>query len=312
MISRISGSPGISPFHDFWTARSLTNSWAITGQLSLPGEVMGYEFEVAALGAQAGFSDISYRCVTEISGPETLAFVSALAGDRTDAFAQGTDRAIVWCDAEGFARGSGRVALKTYEEAILVSAIPDGHWLRPAAEPFDVRLTQIEAAGLRLAGPEAGNVLNLCARKTDGACGAEFAGLGPVLALRGPGDATDLWCRPEQALGLAWAIEHSGARPCGTHAMRAWATANGALTPNLDWAPVQWADRATDARSREQLTGSGFAVLGWSGTVSQGVSNAVYWPALGQTLAIVWLPSLTRPSPSAPGGSMIIAATATD
>lgn len=312
MTSNISGAPSVSPFHEYWASRSVSNSWEANGRLSLPEEVSGYAVEVAALGTQAGFADLSHRSVTKVSGAETIAFLGALTGGRDDGFAAGQDRAIVWCDADGFVRGSGRVAMRTSEDAILASAVPDGHWFKAASEPFDVQLTQVTAAGLRVTGPEAGDIIDALAQGIGGTCDVEVAGLGPVLAFRSDRGAIDLWCRPEEALGLAWSLEQSGARPCGVRAMRAWATANGLLTPKLDWMPVQWAETFSEARRRENLLNGGYSVLGWGGAAPAGVSNAVYWPALSLTVAIAWLPSQPGQPHSAPSGSMVLGGTATD
>lgn len=310
MTGAITGALETSPFHDFWASRSLVNGWGRCGRLSVPLELFGYAEEVGALGVGAGFSDISSRAITKILGPDMAVFLAAVTGARDDAFAPGSVRSVLWCDSHGFVRGAGRVAIRSRTEAILVSAVSDGRWFARAAAPFDVRLEPVLAAGLRVAGPLAAGIFG--PDRLRETVEIEMAGIGPVLAFPLARGGVDVWCQPEQALSLAWALENSGARPVGAKSMRAWGVATGLLTAGVDWIPAQWAVLATDRRTRSHLTDGGYVVVGWSGSPPADVRHAIHWPALGLDVALLWLPPVAGRLQTPPGGGTILCPAATD
>jgi glycine cleavage system aminomethyltransferase T len=312
MTANLSGAPSPSPFHDYWASRSVSNAWSQDGRMTVPLTLTDAADETSALGTGLGFADISSRTATEISGADTAAFLSALAGDREDAFAPGQTRAAVWCDADGFARGSGRVAMRTADEAVLISAIDDRHWLDAAAGPFGVALTHVAAAGLRLAGTNVDSALDAAGALHGTACDVTIPGLGPVLALPVTGGGYDLWTEPAHATALAWFLEGLSARPTGSRAMWTWNVQAGLIAPGRDWTPVQWALSPQDLRTREQLLAGHYALAAWNGTGRPAVRPARYWPATGLWLAVMWLPPQPGRVQSPPQGWTVAGRTATD
>lgn len=312
MTSTLAGAAGYSPFHEYWASRSLTNAWSQIGPLTLPIEVSGAREEKLAFGSSAAFADLSNRAVATVSGLDTQAFLAVLSGSPADAFAGGASRSILWCDANGFVRGSGRLAMRATDEAVLISEVSDLLWLSKAAKHFGVRVERSAAAGLRLAGPQCAAVLRKCGTQSGPKCELIFPGIGSVLAAPPHEEAVDLWVEPENALGLAWALERAGAFPSGLKALNAWRIANGLLSAPADWTPEQWCATTGARRTRQQLSGGGYAVAAWSKPPPPDVTGAVSWPALGQHVAIVWAPTPPGRPSSAPGGGVIWGPAATD
>jgi glycine cleavage system aminomethyltransferase T len=290
MSPTLTGALGYSPFHEYWAARSLTNAWQRVGALTLPCEISDPSDEAFAFGSTAAFSDISNRTVITISGGETRAFLALLTAGREDAFAANTVQPVLWSDASGFVRGAGRVAMRTADEALLISEMSDWHWLSKAAESFDVRLQGTVAAGVRLAGPQTAAVLRACGAADGPGCSLVFPGLGPVLAMGPHEDAVDLWVEPDNAFALAWALERAGARPAGSMALNAWRVANGLLAAGVDWTPAQWCATGLARRTRRQFIEGACSIVVWSKPPPPEAQGAVYWPVRSLYAALLWLP----------------------
>jgi glycine cleavage system aminomethyltransferase T len=312
MTDNLSGALGLSPLHDYWAARSTGGRWSGGIGMLTPEVLTSYAEEAAAFGASAAFADISDRTLIQISGSDTVGFLSALCGEPEGAFAPGRARRIVWCDASGFARGSGHVAMRGDTEAVLASAISDRRWFDKIAAAFDVRLAHLSSAGLRVAGPQTHALLDRIGAARGADCDLIMPGLGAVLALQVAEQAWDVWVKPDQALGLAWALENSGARPAGRLALRAWGLSAALLTPGADWTPVQWADGPVLIRTREHVTGGHYALAASAAPVKPDLVNALYWPALAVWLAPLWLPPQAGRAQTAPQGWSILGRMATD
>lgn len=312
MTNGLSGALGVSPLHDYWAARMLTNSWGAAGNLTLPGEISNAQDEMAAFGGASAFADISSRTVTSVTGAEAAAFLCAISGDAEAAFEPERIRTILWSGADGFVRGAGRVVMRSAGQAILVSEVSDQAWLRTAAEPFDVRLETAPAAGLRLAGPLTKDILRGSAAAPGPACTMEFPGLGPVMAIQSKTGAIDLWVEPDNAHALAWTLERAGARPAGSKALNAWRIAHGLLSAERDWLPAQAGVASAAMRTREDLTGGAYVLAAWNAQPPIEVAEAVAWPPLGQWFAILHQPPKPGRTPEAPRGAAILGPAATD
>jgi glycine cleavage system aminomethyltransferase T len=312
MTTNLPGALKFSPFHDYWAARMLTNAWSPECGMSLPNEIFGRVEEVAAFGSAAAFADISNRCVTAIAGPDTASFLSALTGETEDVFASGASRSVVWCDLDGFARGSGHVAMRGQDNAILIAQTSDRTWFQDLATAFEVELSQSGAAGLRLAGPKTGQVLQACSAVPGSPCEMVFPGLGSALAIPVKPDAIDLWVEPDNAHALAWTLDRAGALPAGMTALNAWRIANGLLSANQDWRPAHHCTSQSELRLKDQLTQGSYALVAWHSQPPAEVQGAVPWPPLGQWVAVLWLPPQPGRAQLAPAGGVILGSAATD
>jgi glycine cleavage system aminomethyltransferase T len=307
----VSGSLKCSPFHDYWVSRSTTNVWTRRGHLTVPAVLHDAMAETAAFGVAAAFADISDRTLWKIEGDESVAFLAALCGETENFFQPKAVRRVVWCDALGYARGTGHIALKSRDRAFLATAVRDLVWIQEASHAFDIKLSAPAAAGLRLAGPNTADVLAAGGIIWAGDCMMVVPGVGQVLALSPVEGAMDLWCEPDQAMALAWLLERAGARPAGADAMNAWRLSKGFLSAGRDWIPSQSATRSSQLRKRQDLVAGGYSPASWE-TRPAADLEAVFWPALGQFLAILWTSGEGAHAPSAPSGGTIFGSVATD
>jgi glycine cleavage system aminomethyltransferase T len=312
MSETLSGAVSPSPFYDYWAQRSVANAWVQSGHHTAPERLASVSEEVAAFGTSAAFADISSRMVATISGTDLIPFLSLISGEADDRFRDGETRKIIWSGADGYARGSGAVAIRAATEAILVSAVSDRAWLMAAGAAFDLRFEFDNAAGLRVAGPAFAEILARAGGEEGPSCTMVFPGMGDTLILKTEPGFADLWTGVEHATALAWLLERNGARPAGRSALSAWKVAAGLMSPGVDWTPAQWCLAADQRRTPGQLTGGAYVRVGWTGQAPLDVPGTVTWPALGLQCAIVWAPISPGKAQSPPGGATILGPAATD